>query len=44
VPHLAGATRQTADRAIRMAAEEVERWARGEPLAYQVNDVASAVR
>lgn len=37
VPHLAGATRQTADRAIRMAADEVARWSRGERLLYQVN-------
>jgi D-3-phosphoglycerate dehydrogenase len=36
VPHLAGATRQTADRAIRMAVEEVARWYRSEPLAYAV--------
>jgi D-3-phosphoglycerate dehydrogenase len=36
VPHLAGATRQTADRAIRMAADEVARWSRGEEPAYQV--------
>ncbi|MFD0732603.1 2-hydroxyacid dehydrogenase [Planotetraspora mira] len=37
VPHLAGATRQTADRAIRMAVEEVARWTAGEPLAYGVS-------
>lgn len=36
VPHLAGATRQTADRAVRMAVAEVGRWVRGEPLAYVV--------
>lgn len=36
VPHLAGATRQTADRAIGMAVQEVVRWTRGEPLAYEV--------
>ncbi|MFD8530238.1 2-hydroxyacid dehydrogenase [Streptosporangium canum] len=36
IPHLAGATRQTADRAVRMAVEEVARWCRGEPLAYTV--------
>lgn len=36
VPHLAGATRQTADRAVRMAVDEVERWTRGERLLYAV--------
>lgn len=38
-PHLAGATRQTAARAARIAAAEVGRYARGEPLAHVVNGV-----
>lgn len=33
-PHLAGATRQTAQRAVRMAAAEVARFAEGQPLLY----------
>jgi D-3-phosphoglycerate dehydrogenase len=33
-PHLAGATRQTAQRAVQMAAAEVARFAAGEPLLY----------
>src|ERR671936_130080 len=33
-PHLAGATRQTARRAARIAAEEVARYASGEPLRH----------
>ncbi len=36
-PHLAGATRETAERAVTMAAEEVGRYARREPLAYVLN-------
>jgi D-3-phosphoglycerate dehydrogenase len=38
-PHLAGATRQTAERAAAMAAAEVRRYLAGEPLAYVVNGV-----
>lgn len=38
-PHLAGATRQTAERAAAMAAAEVERYLRGRPLDYVVNGV-----
>lgn len=38
-PHLAGATRQTAERAAAMAAAEVERYLRGMPLDYVVNGV-----
>jgi D-3-phosphoglycerate dehydrogenase len=41
-PHLAGATRETAQRAAQMAAEEIGRFARGEALAYQ-RDGAAAV-
>jgi D-3-phosphoglycerate dehydrogenase len=33
-PHLAGATRQTAERAIAMVADEVARYVNGEPLAH----------
>jgi D-3-phosphoglycerate dehydrogenase len=36
-PHLAGATRQTARRAARIAAEEVARYASGEPLRHLAN-------
>lgn len=36
-PHLGGATRQTADRAVAMAAAETARWARGEPLRWAAN-------
>jgi D-3-phosphoglycerate dehydrogenase len=36
-PHLAGATRQTAQRAARMAAEEVARYAGGQPLRHVAN-------
>ena len=36
-PHLAGATRQTARRAARIAAEEVARYASGEPLRHVAN-------
>lgn len=42
-PHLAGATRQTAERAAGMAAAEIARFDAGEPLAYAKNDVATAV-
>ncbi|HET8590472.1 MAG TPA: 2-hydroxyacid dehydrogenase [Nakamurella sp.] len=42
-PHLAGATRQTAERAARMAGAEVGRFANGEPLAYLKNGVTAAV-
>ncbi|MDQ4119235.1 MAG: 2-hydroxyacid dehydrogenase [Actinomycetota bacterium] len=37
-PHLAGATRQTAHRAARIAAAEVGRYVRGEPLAHPANE------
>lgn len=44
-PHLGGATRQTADRAVRMAAAEVARWARDEPLRWLANpDVLEGAR
>lgn len=43
-PHLAGATRQTAERASQMAAAEVARYAAGRPLAYLRNGIAPAVR
>jgi D-3-phosphoglycerate dehydrogenase len=36
-PHIAGATRETAHRAVRVAAEEVGRYARGEALLNVVN-------
>lgn len=39
-PHLAGATRQTAHRAARIAAGEVGRWVRGEALAHPANETA----
>jgi D-3-phosphoglycerate dehydrogenase len=42
-PHLAGATRQTAERAARMAGAEVARFASGRPLAYLKNGVPVAV-
>lgn len=42
-PHLAGATRQTAQRAARIAAGEAGRFLRGETLAHPANAVASAV-
>jgi D-3-phosphoglycerate dehydrogenase len=42
-PHLAGATRQTAERAARMAGAEVARFAAGERLAYLRNGVTTAV-
>jgi len=38
-PHLAGATRQTALRAARVAALEIERYARREPLQHVLNGV-----
>jgi D-3-phosphoglycerate dehydrogenase / 2-oxoglutarate reductase len=38
-PHLAGATRETAQRAARIAAAEVGRYGRGEPLAHVVNGI-----
>ncbi|AXK34016.1 hydroxyacid dehydrogenase [Streptomyces armeniacus] len=41
-PHLAGATRQTAERAARIVAAEVDRYVRGEPPEHLANpDVAS---
>lgn len=42
-PHLAGATRQTAQRAVQMAAAEVARYVTGEPLAYLKNGVPAAM-
>jgi D-3-phosphoglycerate dehydrogenase len=33
-PHLGGASRAVAEKAARIAAEEVGRWVRGEPLAH----------
>jgi D-3-phosphoglycerate dehydrogenase len=39
-PHLAGATRQTAHRAARIAAGEVGRFVRGEALAHPANETA----
>lgn len=36
-PHLAGASRQVAEKAARIAAAEVGRWMRGEPLANVAN-------
>ncbi|OQO92499.1 hydroxyacid dehydrogenase [Saccharomonospora piscinae] len=41
-PHLAGASKQTADRAARIVAAEVGRYARGEALANVANPDASA--
>jgi len=41
-PHLAGATRQTAHRAARIAAGEVGRFLRGEALAHPANAVGSS--
>lgn len=38
-PHIAGATRQTAVRAARVAALEIERYSRGVPLAHVVNGI-----
>ena len=35
-PHLAGATRQTAERAVAMVADEVARYVNGEPLEHAV--------
>jgi D-3-phosphoglycerate dehydrogenase len=42
-PHLAGATRQTAERAARMAAAEIARFAAGETLSYLKNGVVTGV-
>jgi D-3-phosphoglycerate dehydrogenase / 2-oxoglutarate reductase len=42
-PHLAGATRQTAQRAARIAAGEAGRFLRGEALAHPANDTARKV-
>lgn len=36
-PHLAGASRQVAEKAARIAAAEVGRWLRGEPLVHVAN-------
>ncbi|GAA4735582.1 2-hydroxyacid dehydrogenase [Actinomycetospora chibensis] len=41
-PHLAGATKQTAHRAASIAAGEVARFLRGEPLWHPANEVARA--
>ncbi len=41
-PHLAGATKQTAHRAASIAAGEVARFLRGEPLRHPANEVARA--
>jgi D-3-phosphoglycerate dehydrogenase / 2-oxoglutarate reductase len=38
-PHLAGATRQTAARGAATAANELDRYARGEPLIHVVNGI-----
>lgn len=43
-PHLAGATRQTAARAAATAANELDRYARGEPLMRVVNGIQPHVR
>jgi D-3-phosphoglycerate dehydrogenase len=44
-PHLAGASRETAERAALIAAAEVGRYVRGEPLAFVANpDALAAVR
>ncbi|MCD2198156.1 2-hydroxyacid dehydrogenase [Actinomycetospora endophytica] len=42
-PHLAGATRQTAHRAARIAAGEAARYLRGERLAHPANETARTV-
>ncbi len=39
-PHIAGASRETAERAAVIAAGEVGRWARGEPLRFVANPEA----
>jgi D-3-phosphoglycerate dehydrogenase len=39
-PHIAGASRETAERAAAMAAEEVGRWLDGEPLRFVANPAA----
>jgi D-3-phosphoglycerate dehydrogenase len=41
-PHLAGASRETAERAAAIAAAEVGRYVRGEPLRYVANPAAVA--
>ena len=41
-PHLAGATKQTAHRAASIAAGEVARFLRGEPLRHPANEIARA--
>jgi D-3-phosphoglycerate dehydrogenase len=41
-PHLAGASRETAERACRIAADEVARYVRGERLAHVANPAAIA--
>jgi D-3-phosphoglycerate dehydrogenase / 2-oxoglutarate reductase len=41
-PHLAGATKQTARRAASIAAGEVARFLRGEPLRHPANEIARA--
>ena len=42
-PHLAGASRETAERAATIAAAEVGRYLRGEPLRFVANSAALAV-
>jgi D-3-phosphoglycerate dehydrogenase len=39
-PHIAGATKETAQRAARIAAEEVGRYVRGEQLLNVINSEA----
>jgi D-3-phosphoglycerate dehydrogenase len=41
-PHLAGASRETAERACRIAADEVARYVRGERLAHVANPASIA--
>jgi D-3-phosphoglycerate dehydrogenase len=41
-PHLAGASRETAERAARIAAAEIGRYLRGEPLRFVANPAAAA--
>lgn len=43
-PHLAGASRQVAEKAARIAAAEVGRWLRGEPLANVANPAVASTR
>jgi D-3-phosphoglycerate dehydrogenase len=43
-PHIAGASKQTAEKAARIAAGEVGRYVRGDPLAYCANPAAVGKR